>query len=553
MLQRIKELYNDRKNLKDSLLWLMHISLPYRGSILFLILVNCSITAVGVATAAINKHIIDGAVSSRVLLPYIVIAVAVSLFSLSASVLLNILTVRITEKYSFHIRSELYRHVLNSVWTERTSRHSEDYLSRMTSDVNAVTNGVTDVSINIVTTVFQFVMAFLLIWHYDSSLALVALVSGPVAAFVSLFIAARLKKIQEEIQRSEAEYRKFLQEHISHADVIKVFGREVSSIENLHSLHNKRFYWIKKRNKLNVWSTAIISTVFSGTYLFAFITGAIRIASGEITYGTMTAFLSLMGQVQMPVLALAGLIPKFVGILASTGRVMEISDMKTEPVLCLPENFAKTPVGLRINNVKLAYGDRVVVDNFSMDIKPGETVMISGSSGIGKTTLLRTVLGFLIADSGTAEFYDADGNTMTCCAQTRQYISYVPQGNTLFSGTIAENLRFGNPDADEEQMCGALKDACAWDFVSGLDDGIETIIGERGCGLSEGQAQRIAIARAFLKPYELLIMDEATSALDEDTEHLILDNIKKKRKTCIFVSHRKTVACYADKVVKIKD
>lgn len=551
MWQKLKELFAERKNMCNSFAWIIHISAPHKWKLLVLTVANCLITAVGVATAAVNKHIVDKAVADGGMVPYIIVAVLFAVFSLATSVWLSIFTVKVTEKYTYNIRSEMYEKILNSLWIRRTSHHSEGLVTRMTSDAGAVTSGVINVCMQIISTVLQFVMAFLLIWHYDSSLALVAVVSGPVAAFASVYIGLKLKKIQVEIQQSESDYREFLQENISHADVIKVFGRESDSLKSLGELQDRRFYWIKKKNSLSVCSAAIISGVFSGAYLFAFITGALKIANGEITFGTMTAFLSLMGQVQGPILALASLIPQFVGILASAGRIIEVIGMPKEEVVDFGELDA--PLGILCENATVSYDDNVVVDKFNVNIKPGETVMLEGSSGIGKTTLIRSVLGFLSPDSGRVSIYDVDGKTVPCSCGTRKYISYVPQGNTLFSGTIADNLKMGNPSATEEQMQEALQAACAWEFVNELEDGINSVVGERGCGISEGQAQRISIARAFLKPFEILVLDEATSALDEKTEREILENLKKikKNKTCLFVSHRKSVGEFADRVITI--
>ena len=552
MWHKLKELFAERKNLRNSFAWIIHISASHKWKLLLLMIANCLITAVGVGTAAVNKHIVDKAVIDGGMVPYIIVAIMFAVFTLATSVWLSIFTVKVTEKYSYNIRLDMYEKILNSLWIKRTSHHSEGLVTRMTSDAGAVTSGVINVCMQIVSTVLQFVMAFILIWHYDSSLALVALVSGPVAAFASVYIGLKLKKIQVEIQQSEADYREFLQENISHADVIKVFGRESESLKSIGELQDRRFYWIKRKNRLSVCSAAIISAVFSGTYLFAFITGALRIASGEITFGTMTAFLSLMGQVQGPILALASLIPQFVGILASAGRIIEVIGMPKEEDV----NFCdlNAPFGILCENATISYDGNVVVDNFNMDVKPGETVMFEGSSGIGKTTLLRSILGFLSPDSGMVNIYDVDGKNAPCSSGTRKYISYVPQGNTLFSGTIADNLKMGNPDATSEQMQYALQAACAWDFVNELEDGLDSVVGERGCGISEGQAQRIAIARAFLKPFEILVLDEATSSLDEETERKVLENLKKikKEKTCLFVSHRKSVGEFADRVITIE-
>ena len=330
--------------------------------------------------------------------------------------------------------------------------------------------------------------------------------------------------------------------------------KEKTSEERLIELQENRMYWIRKRNTTKLIASAIISFVFSATYLFAFCTGAVKISAGAITFGTMTAFLSLISQVQAPMYTLANLMPQMVGTLASAGRIMKITEMETEPEVEITDELCGA-VGISGKKMSLAYGDKTIVEGLDIEVKPGEFVMIRGSSGVGKTTLLRSILGFIEPASGTLAFYDVNGVEIPCSNATRRYISYVPQGNTLFNGTIAENLRLGKEDATEEEMRRALEVACAWDFVDSLPNKLETQIGEKGRGFSEGQAQRIAVARALLKPAGIIIMDEATSALDSVTEEKILSELKANisGKSCLFVSHRESVSKVADRVISVEN
>lgn len=300
-----------------------------------------------------------------------------------------------------------------------------------------------------------------------------------------------------------------------------------------------------------------ISFVFSGTYLFAFITAALKIAAGVITYGTMTAFLSLVNQIQTPIYTLSSLLPQIVGVLASAGRIMEISDMPIEEDLKSENQYESMAekAGIQAKDISFSYdGKREILSKLSFNITPGQIAVITGPSGIGKTTLIRILLGFLHCDSGELVYINENEEKIICSANTRKYISYVPQGNTLFSGTIADNLKMGYSKATLEQMQQALKIACAWEFVEKLPSGINTVIGEKANGLSEGQAQRIAIARAVIRPAPILILDEATSALDENTERNILDNLHniKNGQTCFVVSHRNMIKEYADQVIDLK-
>lgn len=553
MTEILNRLYAEKGKLKPTFSWLVKISAPYKKQLSALLLVNLAVTALSVASAALNKQIVDFASNTLAITVYSAIAVLFGVLSVAASVFLNLFSVRVTEKHSCGIRSEIFSHILKSAWKSRTSFHSENFLSRITSDASVVSTGITTVAPEIVTVLFNLVAAFFLLLHYDKTMALTAALTAPVAAVASLLPAVKLKKLRIEIQKSEAEYRKFLQEGISNADIINVLGCENESIKKLNRLQDKRFRLIKKQNRYSVYAGAAISVVFSGTYLFTFIRGAILAGAGLVTFGTITAYLTLIGQIQGPVLSLAKLLPQCIGIAACAERIMEISDMPNEKHTNADLKGMTAAVGVRAEGLSVSYSDKNILSNLSFDIAPGQTVMISGGSGIGKTTLLRTILGFLEPSDGKIYFYTTDEKRVKCSADTRKLISYVPQGNTLFSGTIAENLKMAKPDATKSEMEAALKAACAWEFVTEMPDGINTQIGEKSAGISEGQAQRISIARAFLKPFEILVLDEATSALDEKTEREILSNLRKflGSKTCVFVSHRKTVAEFADGILDL--
>lgn len=534
-------------------LWLFNLMAPYKWKLLGLILIRCVLTAIGIWMAIIHKLIVDRAAMSLSFRHLIVLAVCCTGVSMAGVMTLNIASVRLTEKYSYYIRNYLYERILNGQWLPRSEFHSEELLSRLTSDIQAITRGTISVTVSISSTILQFLMAFLVLWNLDRSLAVFAAVTGPVIALFSFLIGRKIKKIQEELQQSEADYRIFLQEQINNADTIKIFEQEKNSLKKLDILQQKRLLWIEKKNKYSVCLHSSIGLFFSGSYLIAFVSGALKIADGSITYGTMTAFLSLVGQIQRPVSSMSRIFSQAVGVLASAGRVLEIADMPQEKEKNTNvSQLSSSAVGVRIENMCFSYDQRKnVLSHFSMDAKPGNFTLIMGPSGAGKTTIIRTLLGFLVPDSGKAWIYDDDGHKILCSQDTRKYISYVPQGNTLFTGTIADNLRAGKADATDEQMQKALEIASAWEFVRHLPDGLNTEIGEQAHGLSGGQAQRIAIARAIIRPSALLILDEATSALDEATEKDILDRISKERgtKTCLVISHRNSMRQYADQVI----
>ncbi len=554
MWQKIKELFGDRKNQMKYFRWLISLSKPFGWQILFIILLRCFIAGIGIVSAVINQNIVDRASSAFEFKMFVGISIACTVLSLGASVFFSILSTYVSEKYSCYVRTRLYNHILKSLWVERGAHHSEDFMTRLTNDISVVANGIMDIVATAIATILQFIMAFAVLWNYESSLAIVGIATAPVIVVVAVVLAGKLGTLHKQIQEAEAKYRIFLQEQFNLTDTVKVFEQEKFGEETFGELQEKRMKLIRKRNYTKVTASAIISAVFSGTYLFAFCVGALKVSSDAISIGAMTAFLSLIHQVQTPMYRLANLLPQMVAILASSGRLMKITTMKTEEKKPI-ENGLSGKVGIKAEGLCLSYGDKNIVESLEIDIKPGELAMVKGSSGVGKTTLLRCILGFISPAEGQIYFYDNDGREAPCSPSTREYISYVPQGNTLFSGTIADNLRVGKRDATEEEMKTALQVASAWDFVSSLPQGLDTPIGERGLGFSEGQAQRIAIARALLKPAGIIIMDEATSALDITTEEKILSVLKDNLfgKSCLFVSHRESVAKIADKIITVKN
>ena len=437
------------------------------------------------------------------------------------------------------------------LWDLVKKYHSEDLLTRLTSDINNVSDGIFSISAFIISLIVQFISAFILLMHYDSSLAVFAIILGPFTGIISILFGKKLKNLQEKVQKSESKYRSFLQENISRINVVKAFSYEEESKKKLTKLREERLFLIMKKNKIAVIANFFMGFAFSFGYLFAFILGAIKLSQNSITYGTMTAFLSLVSQVQRPIVSLASIIPKTISILASSKRIIEIDNLeKEEETLSLA---LKGAVGLKIKDLDFSYGEKKILNNFNFTVNPGEMVAIMGQSGIGKTTLIHLILSFLKQDNGTIEFFDEYKNKVKVSKTTRNIISYIPQGNTLFSGSILENLKVGKENATYEEIEKALKNACALKFVNSLRDGINTKIGEGGYGLSEGQAQRIAIARALIKNAQFMILDEATSALDMDTELEVIKNIinLENRPTCFIITHRKSILKYCNRFVNI--
>jgi ABC-type multidrug transport system fused ATPase/permease subunit len=551
MIEKIKEFIGLFGNLKKSK-WMFPLIKPFVPSLLLLLLLDTAVSLLGVASAVVSKLVVDASASSSSLIANVMLLVGVTVIVLGINMVSSLITTVINEKFTFHIRQDLFDKLLKTKWTAINKYHSGDLLTRLKSDVGSVINGITDTIPSIFTLFVRLVAAFFTLWYFDSSLAVFALIIGPFSVAISWWLSRKLKKYQMEVMKSESKYSAFLQESLENLLIIKSFVSEERSFNRLKELHAERLHWILKKNRMSVIAGTTISFCFSAGYLIAFIWGVVKLSRKLITYGTMTAFLSLVSQVQAPIISLARTIPQLVTIMASAERLSEIVNLEREPAIseipCMPINM-----GISIDSMDFGYLDEKVLHDVTLQIMPGDTVAVVGPSGIGKTTLIRLLMSFIEPQRGSIQYTDFGAFTMKAEATSRRMIAYVPQGNTLFSGTIADNLRMAKPTATAEDICEALNAAAAG-FVFNMPEGIETVIGERGLRLSEGQAQRISIARAIIRKAPLLILDEATSALDEDTEIKVLNAIRAllPRPTCIIITHRKSVLNYCNKQLELE-
>lgn len=553
--------FKDGQNQRRYFKWLMGITSKSRKSLFGLFTLNTCVAVASVSISLVNKSIVDQA-GDRVLFPVLVIImVMLHLFSILGGLVESLLEATITEKYACQVRKNFFERLLHLLWLSRTVYHSEELLSRITSDVEQITSGVSKLIISGGALLIRLILAFCLLWNFAPALAVALIIIAPVGAVAGKLISRGMNKIQKEYQQTEADYRIFLQERLSKVELVQIFGQEENSLNRLQEIQDKRLGLVKRKNKWKILGTGVIGIAFTGAQMIAFVVGALMVSDGSITFGVMTAFLSLVGQIQGPIYSLANQIPQIVGVLASAGRIMEVSELEAETEddeeasgadSVFTECGDAVSVGVKAEHVRIGYKAEDVVKNTSFDIQPGQMVMFAGRSGIGKTTVLRAIMGFLKPASGELFFYIEGGAKRKCGVGTRRMISYVPQGNTLMFGTIADNLRMGDSDATDDELREALRRVDALDFVESLPEGIHTTIGEKATGISEGQAQRISIARAILKKSAVLILDEATSALDEKTEMKILDAIaRSEHQTVIFVSHRRYLERYADQVVEL--
>lgn len=536
--------------------WILKEIKYFIPGLILIMLIEAAGALSGVAIAISSKNMVDYAVAGNLSLACIaaVFFGGVILLNLGMRIGRSLLGVKISEKMSNTIRQRFFNKLMNTEWLALSAYHSGDLLTRLTSDVGAIVNCVVSVIPGILGLGVQLVAAFLTLLHYEPRLAVLAFILGPVTVLFSRVWGRKLKNLQIKVQESESAYRSFIQEALQNITIIKCFQQQSYNQDLLQELHNTRMNWVIARNHTTLTASTIMGLGYWIGYFFAFGWGAIRLSQKAISFGTMTAFLQLVGQVQGPFSGLAQTLPQIIAAFASTERLITIEDLETEKA---EENMPHVEnVGIHFNQTGFCYTEgQPVLNEVSAEIKPGEVVALVGPSGEGKTTIIRLLLALLKPSEGELFFTDSFGNRYEVSAATREWITYVPQGNTLFSGTIADNLRYGRTDATKQEMEKALRTASAWEFIEKLPDGMDTVIGEKGLGLSEGQAQRIAIARAFLRKAPLLILDEATSSLDMKSEMNVLNAVKdlKPGCTCLVITHRPSALKICTRVMRLQD
>lgn len=439
------------------------------------------------------------------------------------------------------MQQKFFARLLNGKWSGVERFHSGDVLNRLFGDVGDIVRLMTEVLPSAVVVVVQFVASFVYLYTMDSSLALILIVVSPIFLILSRLYFMKMRRIVRKIKDSNSALQSIIQESVQHKMVIKVLERSGLMVDKLESRQKVLRGQVKSRARFSIFSKTLINVGFAGAYLTALVWGLLQLQEGLITVGVLMAFTQLINRIQRPLLDMARLLPTFVNSMTSAERLMELEELPLEQVGQARAIDGK--VGIRFTDVTYSYSDngRTVLRSFSHDFRPGTFTAILGETGAGKTTLIRLMLALIRQNSGKVCLYN-DKDEFDADTTTRCNFSYVPQGNTLFSGTIRDNLLMGQPGATEEQLRMALNAAMA-DFVFELPDGLDTVCGEQGGGLSEGQAQRIAIARALIRPCRVLLLDEATSALDVQTEHSLLENIKREfaDTTIIFVTHRLAV------------
>ena len=467
--------------------------------------------------------------------------------SISSIWVRNILGIRAQNR----MQQRMLDRILRSEWRGKERMHSGDVINRLEGDVGNVVSFLTETLPGALSTLAMFIGAFVYLFSMDKWLAVIIIVMLPLFLAVSKIYVNQMRHFTRQVRDSDSKVQSVLQETVQNRMLIKTLESDTMMVDRLENTQSELRQNVVKRTMFSVFSNLILNFGFALGYLVAFLWSALRMSAGTLTFGGMTAFLQLVNRIQGPARGLTKLVPAFVSVFTAAERLMELEEdpmeEQGEPI------ELEGPCGVQLEAVSYEYEptDGKVIDNLSFDFYPGSCTAILGETGAGKTTLVRLILALLRPQSGEISIYN-EKMKKTLSPRMRCNFVYVPQGNTLMSGTIRENLRLGKLNATDEEMKEVLMQACAG-FVFDLPKGLDTSCAESGGGLSEGQAQRIAIARALLRNRGIMLFDEATSALDPDTERQLLQNILQKRdKTIIFITHRPAVVDYCDQTLKIE-
>lgn len=542
---------------KKPINWIMKTSKKQGVAIVFLILSNAFFAALSVLFAFAIKGILDGAQygEEKKMLWFSIMILSVVILQFVFRVIVNGLTERVRSKLEMTYRSFIFSEILKKKQDKISLYHSGELMNRLTSDVLVVSDGVSTILPTVVSAATRLICAVVALVFLDWIFAVAFVIAGILVFIVITLLKGKLKNLHKKVQETDGRARSFMQECIEHLLAVKTFSVDGKIENQADALQEENFKIKMKRKNYSVVGHATYNFIFSAGYLFALIYGAIKIFDGLLSYGDLSAILQLVNNVQVPFASLSNVLPKYYAMIASAERLMEIEKVENEPQ---SERIDKWNVysklkGIVASDLSFAYDRDKVLRGANLYINKGDFVMISGASGVGKSTLIKLLMGVYTPDSG--ELYaDLGEEKIPFNVGTRSLFSFVPQGNMIFSGTLRDNVTFIKSEASEEEIENALRISEAKSFIDELPKGLDTVVGEDGVGLSEGQVQRIAIARAVLADCPIMLLDESTSALDEETERKVLDNLKAlKDITLIIISHKKAAAKICNRKIKVKE
>ena len=532
---------------RTALSWDLALAKKVKYSILALSLLGLLYSALGAFFALVSKDVVDSAVSAAAgegleNLGRLCVFLAVLLVvQLAMQVAISELSVRMTGKLVIICKKKLFSSLIHKEAAQVLKYHTGELLNRLTSDVSVVSGTISTLVPDIVHYLTRVLASFVVLFMLDKEIALLSLVALPIVFFASRIYRKKIKSLHKRVQESDGKTRSFMQETLANLLVVKSFGNESRVTGDATGLQIDNYRLNLKKNHISILSNLMFFVAMTAGYYFAMAWGAYKIAVGLMSVGTLTAILQLVEQLQAPFRNLSSVMPQYYAMIASTERIMELLDLpeeKTPDADFDRDKIFENARELCVENVTFSYGEKTVLQNVSFRLKKGEFAAVTGLSGAGKSTLLKLFLGIFEPENGEIYLLTESGENVKLDAKTRSLFAYVPQGNLILSGTIRENVCFGKDNATEEDIIRAVKAAGIWEEIKKLPAGLDTMLGEGGLGLSEGQVQRLAIARAVMYDAPILLLDECTSALDEQTEKEVLDNLIALGKTCLTVSHK---------------
>ena len=538
---------------KKNLYWLWNASQGIRSRIVINSIAGICRVCMSLLFVWACKKLIDVAThnSDGVLWHYSILLIVTAFFGILLMLWSNRLEQQNNITLKNKLRHRLFSQLMLSRCTSKEHYHSGDAVNRLEEDVRITVDTFCSSFPSLLVTGFQLIAAFLFLAQLDIRLAFILIFIMPVFLLTSKLYMKRIHKLTKGIRTTDSKIQSHIQENLQYKTLIQAFEQSPLIIGKLGILQSKLYWQVMNRINFTLFSKTIVMAGFATGYIIAFLWGVNGIYEGVVSFGMMTAFLQLVGQIQRPVVELSRHIPAFAQAITSVERLIEVDEQPTNQ---MEESiFLEEKTGIKLENVSFAYskGNQQVISNFSYDFAPESCTAILGETGVGKSTLVQLMLSLLYPQAGTIYIYNKN-RKIKVGSSTLCNMVYVPQGNTLLSGTIRENLLLGNPNAASEQLYEALHTAAA-EFVYNLPNGLDTFCGEKGAGLSEGQAQRICIARGLLRPGKILLLDEFSSALDKDTEHLLIERLisQTSGKTLIFITHREELTKFCEQIIRL--
>jgi len=543
------------KNNLSVIKWIYYKTRKKLPLISILTALSALISVIGVQFALASKTLIDSALVSHDKFIQNGIYIATLLcMQLIMQIAYSLLYVRTEGKLKIDLKTRVFNMLLKKDYCDVTKHHTGELLNRIESDVQIITSGVVNIIPTTIALLTQLILSVIALLSLDRSLTLIFLMMAPVMIIVSRFYSRYMKPLHKDFQKTNGIAHSFILESLQNLLVLKSFVNEKAVTSFAEKLQYDNLKISLKRNRISLIGNIGFFLLLNVGFYFSMIWCVFKISLGLMSYGTLTAILQLVNNVQSPFRSLSGVIPQIFNVIASAERLIELENMKDDSIeqadhISIYNNLKS----IDIKNITFRYDEEDILSDASVSINKGEFIAIAGMSGIGKSTFFKLIMAILKPVSGKISLTLNDSE-IEINSSVRKLFAYVPQSNMLLSGTIYDNIRFYKEDITENQIAEAADMACVSDFVKELPDGLNTKIGEKGLGLSEGQIQRIAIARALVQNSPILLLDEATSALDEDTEKKVLHNIKKcNNKTCIVISHRPAVFDICDKIIRIAD